>query len=122
MDIRHYNRELGNLREGVDLALKHRLYVSGWGLSGSLLEARHRPHRNAHLTLLFKDGVPITLGWYDGYMAMAFCKKTERRQGFASACIKAMNMGDYATAGEGLIGTGKFWKHCGIRDHYGYRW
>jgi hypothetical protein len=45
---------------------------------------------------------------------MAFTKKFERFQGFASKCFQALDLEPGSWAGEGIQGTLEFWKKNGV--------
>lgn len=79
------------LIEGIDLVLKNRLFISGWNLSKALKFAkkdfRHSAVETA-LSVLFINGKPIALCYRFGVELQCFCKKSERRKGYASKCIK----------------------------------
>lgn len=114
--------------EGADLALKNRLYVSGWALSDELKWARHEGmrldqwtsvnpdyHQRYKIALAFKDNVPVAVVLWTGHTMMAFCRAAERRNGYASACVKALNI-QTARAWPGVERASiPFWKKNGIR-------
>ena len=115
------------LSEGAALCLDARLFVPGWTLRPTLLTMRDR--KGAHpgqIALGFKNDVPVALVLYDGNMLMAFCKKFERYQGFASRCFQALDLEPGSWAGEGIQGTLVFWNKQGVhaipRDHGKYRY
>jgi hypothetical protein len=107
------------LDEGINLALGHRLYVSGWALSYELTRARQQHPwpvtAGKKLAIMFKDKNPICLAFLASHsQLLAFCKKSERGQGYASACVKAIKPSRNSWAGEGVIGTVNFWKRLGV--------
>ena len=103
-----------SLREGLDLALKHRLFVAGWALSYELDDARHRP-TGKQVALAFKKNVPICVALLAGHsQLMAFCRKQERGNGYASRCVRAIKPTRNSWAGVGLQGTSAFWESLGV--------
>lgn len=69
---------------GADLALKNRLYVSGWELSRTLQDFRNG-HERGIVILAFKADKPIAVltGEELGFV-MLFVRKAERRQGIGT--------------------------------------
>lgn len=103
---------------GAQIALSHRLYVSGWGLLPllhKLIRARHRQH---HVTVVIGllNGVPITAAVSE-MVTMIFCRKKYRGQGYGSATLNvlkdACDRRDIP-AWEGAFGSLSFWNKHGI--------
>jgi hypothetical protein len=104
------------IRQAADLALKHRLFVSGWQLSHELKKARDHPDWFDGISMKFVGGVPVALVIVRRTGIMAFCKKSERRKGYASECVQAIRLipnfnarGDY-----GIPGSLNFWTVNGL--------
>lgn len=114
------------LAKGAKIALKHRLYVSGWQLSGNLVKLVKNPEKYLcyEIAICFKDEIPVaiclyvksTYTWSSGNL-QCFCKKTERRNGYASKCINEImkTKEDPCTAEYGIDGSRTFWSSNGIR-------
>lgn len=69
----------------ADLALKNRLYVSGWELSSSLKHARSSP--DAYMVLIeWRDDIPVGVILYTkgNRVIQFFVKKSYRRQGIGT--------------------------------------
>lgn len=107
--------EGGTLSEGAELCLNARLYVSGWDLRPTLVRMRDRgTTHQGKIAVAFDNGRPVALCLYDGHMLMAFCRDDRRRQGFGSACAKAIGRPQGSWAGEGVRGSVEFWKANGV--------
>lgn len=102
-----------SLIEGINLTLKHRLYISGWDLSNSMVRARKRPNDTMEVALLFKDETPIAVAWYSGRNLMAFVRKSERNKGYGSKVVKHINK-PTASTGYGIEGSLQFWEKNGF--------
>lgn len=100
---------------GAQIALAHRLYVSGWWLNSRLhvlARARHQQH-NCVVAIGFLDGVPIAVVTIEDQQKaiMAFCRKKYRRHGYGRKTVKAaLNASAVVPIGErGVKGSFKFW-------------
>lgn len=118
--IRVYEGE--KLAEGAELCIEARLYVPGWALRPSLVNADPTKDR---LAVCFKDKDPVALvfltDWHPWRQTpkkptlMAFCKDSERLNGYASRCARALGDRPRGTVSyEGIIGSAKFWKRNGL--------
>ena len=117
--IRTYNTPAG-IAEAVSLALKNRLYVSGWQLSGRLVQARAEAlwlkscgakRIQYMIALKFVDGIPVAIAFHDPNhlpTMMSFCAVKHRRNGFASACVAATKIQKF-TASIGLASSSSLW-------------
>jgi hypothetical protein len=114
MQVKVYRNQ--TLSEGARIALGARLYVSGWSLHPTLetLSVLLNPEM-ARIAISYEGTTPVALVLIhiDG-MLMAFCRKSERRKGHASACFKALKVPAFCWAGEGVYGSPEFWKSNGI--------
>lgn len=106
------------LAAGAALALKHRLYISGWVMSGELISMRDDDNGGV-ISLGFLDDEPVAIVVDDYYQLMAFCRKSLRGNGYASKCLAELNT-DGRVANEGIKGSIKFWRMNGIPIH-GFR-
>lgn len=91
-----------SLSEGCDIALKSRLYVSGWTLSEMLKNIRKSSsyYGKTALFICYEKEMPVALCLATAYNRkdekiyelQAFCRKNFRRLGYASLCVKACKM------------------------------
>ena len=84
----------------ADIALKNRLYVSGWCLSGSLRDARENPNNKLVLLHYDDDGIPvavlyashdcsdITLQNYTN--VQVFVRKSKRNKGIGKKLVNKL--------------------------------
>lgn len=82
--------EQDEIKAAADLALKKRLYVSGWSLSSYLISARHYPEYCANIVLAFDDVNPVgvAISFKDDLMLSAvFVKKSYRRQNIGTQLL-----------------------------------
>lgn len=110
MDIIVY--ENATLSEGAQIALTARLFIPGWSLRPTLYDLRERrSFCKAKIAIGYKNGVAICLALIDPTgMYMAFCRKSERRNGYTSKCVHALGHQPLGWAGEGVYGTMAFWE------------
>ena len=104
------------LKEGCDIALHNRLYVSGWNLSSDLQRARQSG--TGEVSIVYKDDIPIAYAYVDkcGYVG-TFCRKSERRKGYGSLAISHLDQykegklkGSY-----GIEASEAFYKSVGVQ-------
>ena len=117
--IKVYNTPAG-IAEAVSLALKNRLYVSGWQLSGCLVQARAEAlwlkscgakRIQYMIALKFVDGIPVAIAFHDPNhlpSMMSFCAVKHRRNGFAYECVAATKIQKF-TASIGLTSSANLW-------------
>ena len=105
------------LKEGCDIALRNRLYVSGWSLSKLLRCAIETG--NGEVSIVYKGFKPVACAYADkhGYVG-TFCRKNERRNGYGTLAISHLDqykegklMGSY-----GIDGSRNFYE--GIKVKY----
>lgn len=78
------------LKEGCDIALRNRLYVSGWNLSSDLKRARQSG--TGEVSIVYKDDIPIACAYADKYGYVGtFCRKNERRKGYGTLAISHLD-------------------------------
>lgn len=105
-----------DIKIAVSIALQNRLYVSGWSLSGYLVDIKKgKRHADSRVAIAYDSGKPVgvCLQFSHG-LTMCFTKKSHRRQGVGSKltkCFKSKN--SYGTWG--LNESEKFWKSVGYR-------
>lgn len=103
----------------ADIALKARLYVSGYQLSHVLRGIRdggiigkvalHHDEGNTPVGV----AVHITDRSFIGYETMVFVRKSKRRQGIGSLLIKQLNSPKNSFVGRGCSASRPFWKKHG---------
>lgn len=104
------------LKEGCDIALRNRLYVSGWNLSSDLKRARQSG--TGEVSIVYKDDIPIACAYADKYGYVGtFCRKSERRKGYGSLAISHLDQykegklkGSY-----GIEASEAFYKSVGVQ-------
>lgn len=97
-------------------ALKHRLYVSGWALSGHLQDIKiGYKLADSRISLAWYQDIPVAVAISQGDLIMAFCRKALRRNGLASRCVSAIKTNN-TIAQRGIDGSEIFWDkhkiHC----------
>ena len=108
-------------QEAAAIALKNRLYVSGWGLSSQLSLISKGKMPDAKVVLCEKDGkcvgvaVRISKGKY--WNTAVFVRKSERRQGIGSKLLSNVKTDD-SIAGYGIEGCQNFWDKNNVSWHY----
>lgn len=107
--------------EGANLALKWRLFVSGWQLSYVFKNIRERGFsQGKFLALVFLNDMPVSVAvavpFNHGYELQTFTKKEYRLRGYASKAIEALNLDPEAPryASIGIDGTELFWHKHGV--------
>lgn len=107
----------------ADEALKNRLYVSGWVLSGVLKDIRDGLTNNHEVVLHRVDGravgVAVGVEWkcWDGpnkVNTMVFVKKAYRRNGIGGKLVRKLLKGREGTCEVGIIESEFFWKKNGL--------
>lgn len=109
--FKRYDNEAAAI--GADIALKNRLYVSGWALSGVLKAIRDKPNGHS-ICIAFVEGKPVSvIAKYnadsDNGATMAFTRKSMRRKGIASNLIKNTRL-KVGRVEEGVSGSCSFWR------------
>ena len=74
------------------IALRNRLYVSGWSLTTDLQKIRHRPLRGDCVSIAYEDNEPVSVAMVlDGdSMIMTFTRKAYRRKGYGTEAVKGL--------------------------------
>lgn len=72
------------------LALRERLYVSGWDMSNYLKAVNFRPHEDDIVCILRKNRTPIgvSISRYESNSLHVFIRKSERRKGYGTQLIQ----------------------------------
>lgn len=79
-----------DVAQGADLALKSRLYVSGWQLSYTLGAMRARPKTDDKIAILFDEQEPVAVAVHNYNSIQVFCRKKKRRQGNGTQVVNAL--------------------------------
>jgi hypothetical protein len=101
--------------KAADIALKNRLYVSGWCLSGDLKHYRENASSyedRLKIVLAYDDDKPVGVVVSDERYGdvQAFVRKSYRRRGIASGAIKHGRI-KVRHCGDGIDGSEHFWTH-----------
>ena len=99
-----------DVAEAADIALKNRLYVSGWCLSGDLKDYRAKPNwGDLKIVLAYDDDKPVGVVVDCRGDVQAFVRKSHRRRGIASGAIR---YGDIVVKhyGDGINGSEVFFE------------
>ena len=110
------------LAQGADIALKHRLYVSGWSLSHILKAIREQPssHSYSHctsvITIVAVSGTPVAVAVYRRGEINTFCRKSMRRCGYGSLAVTKIKetVKDKIRYFPGIAGSVSFYDNLGI--------
>lgn len=105
----------------ADIALKNRLYVSGWCLSGSLRDTRENP-TNKLVLLHYDDGIPVAVLYashnysditlQDYTNVQVFVRKSKRNKGIGKELVnklKELSPNTKFTWDCGVKGSRMFW-------------
>lgn len=98
--------------EGADIALKNRLYVSGWCLSGELVSIREsRDHAKHKVSIVYKDDEPVAVAVLNNRELQAFVRKRERKAGLGKMAVQSLKPPTKRDAfyGDGIDGSHVFW-------------
>ena len=97
----------------ADVALKARLYVSGWQLSGDLVRIR-KGSVKAQVALAYDpSGDPVGVSVREGNWLNVFVRKSHRRNGVGTLLVEALK-NEHIRAGYGIVGSLSFWDKVGV--------
>jgi hypothetical protein len=98
---------------GADIALKHKLYVSGWLLSGELKS--QRKHGKGRIAIHYDGNMkPVgVVNENEEGILMAFVRKSERKKGYGRNMVNAIKT-DFSKAYTGIDRSAKIWKLNGV--------
>lgn len=105
-------------KEVCSLALKHRLYVSGWCLHSELSNCGGWGAREAAIYL--SNGIPVGVAVIaSGHDIQVFVRKSQRRKGIGRKLVEHMRAHFPAHAnrmdgGYGIKGSLEFWKSTNV--------
>lgn len=101
------------LATGARIALRSRLYVSGWALAGCYVDMMN-DQLDGEIALGFLDGEPICAIVNDFAQVMAFCRKALRGNGYTSRCLQRIDTSGLI-ADTGVEGSAKFWQKNSVK-------
>ena len=110
------------LAQGADIALKHRLYVSGWSLS-HILKAIREPssshsslYSTSAIAIVTVGGTPVAVAVYRRGEINTFCRKSMRRRGYGSLAVTKITetVKDKIRHFPGIAGSCSFYHNSGI--------
>lgn len=99
------------------LALKNRLYVSGWDLSHALKAVRRGEYIFCNaISILFDDSVPVgvAISQYKSHDLMVFVRKSKRRKGYGSLLANSVKTSDSTMQG-GMKHSYLFFDAIGVK-------
>ena len=110
------------LAQGADIALKHRLYVSGWSLS-HILKAIRDPsssysslYSTSAIAIVAVRGTSVAVAVYRRGEINTFCRKSMRRRGYGSLAVTKITetVKDKIRHFPGIAGSCRFYHNLGI--------
>lgn len=98
----------------ADIALKNRLYVSGYMLSGFLIQIRNG-EIDGTVLLHYENDIPVGVAVSGDftYELMVFVRKSMRNKGIGSKLLSQMNTPKVAIVGRGCDASYHFWRKNG---------
>jgi hypothetical protein len=106
------------LLTGIELILSNRLYVAGWQLRRRILSLKKRKSLDAEIAIAFFGSQPVATALSVDGTVMAFCRKSQRRQGLASRCVRALTSYKALSASTGIAGSQIFWEKLNIFPYF----
>lgn len=103
-------------KSAADIALKNRLYVSGWLLSRTLKHIRKYNYCNS-IILAYEHGIPVGVALRNAHNSpiQVFVKKSYRHKGIGTKLVKSLQKElGIVQAAYGIAGSGEFYKKVGI--------
>lgn len=101
------------LHIGAKLVLHHKLYVSGWALQPAVKAMLNSTDSHDRIALCFLENTPVAVAVLSNSGVMAFCRKSERRNGYAGACVRALRS-KRMYAEVGILESRHFWDRLGV--------
>lgn len=108
-------------REAARIAIDHHLFIDGWYLITALsMIAAGCRRSDPQIALVFKHRIPIAVAVEEGFgQVMAFVSKAERRKGYGSLAVNALDIDPaHMYADAGVPGSPFFWDsvHLSVRS------
>lgn len=103
----------------ADIALKNRLYVSGYMLSGVLVDIRNGDN-DGRVVIHFENDIPVGVAVTHSsascyYETMVFVRKSMRKRGIGSKLLAQLDAPKITRVGVGCDASRKFWLRNGFR-------
>lgn len=115
------NTQMLENKNKAEIALKNRLFVSGWLLNKILNQVKNG-FISANLEIYYENELPvgvavnITEENYNDYKTMIFVKKSYRNKGIGSKLIKQLNPSIDSMVGKGVPNSVNFWVKNGYKN------
>lgn len=96
----------------ADLALKSRLYVSGFCLSGLLKDIRVGKHPDARVIVHYENSIPVAVAVHcpsQHYQVQVFVRKACRNRGIGSKILAELDAPQNSCVGQGSAYSSSFW-------------
>lgn len=114
--------EGNTLAAGATVARVSRLYVPSWTLFDVYKDIEIGRYSAARMAISYAEAMPIAVALYlpnwrmtaPTATVMAFCRKSWRRQGKATACVMALSLPRQIHASIGTEGSEALWNKCRI--------
>ena len=102
----------------ADIALKNRLYVSGYMLSGVLVKIRNGK-LDARVVIHIENDIPVGVAVTDFshfsyYGTMVFVRKSMRNRGIGSKLLEKLKASKHTRVGVGCPASRSFWHKNGF--------
>lgn len=101
----------------ASIALKHRLFVSGWLLSGAMKCIRKGHNiEDARMAIAYDSDIPVGVSLYDRTTGLiqVFVRKSYRRRGIGRKLVE--NFKKFEVYGiRGIDGSSHFFRNVGVR-------
>lgn len=107
----------------ANVALKNRLYVSGFLLSGLLVKIRNGQYPNCRVIIHYENDVPVGVALHapkNTYQVQIFVKKSFRKRGIGSKMLLQLDAPKDSRVGTGSEFSAEFWRKNQFRAHRGF--
>lgn len=101
-----------DLEQLARLAIKHRLYVSGWSMRGDykqIVEGTSMEEENIQLALALFNDLPVGCVLIREDCVQCFVRKKYRLRGVGSALMHGLQKPNGWWTGDGILGSDIFW-------------
>lgn len=112
--------EKNSFQELAKIAIKNRLFVSGW-LLNSVLHQIKNGTLLAKVVLHYENNTPVAVAVnivdasYFDYKTMVFVRKTQRNKGIGSKILKELDAPKNSQVGKGVNESVNFWLKNGYK-------
>lgn len=100
----------------ADIALKNRLYVSGYMLSGVLIDIRNGDN-DGRVVIHFENDIPVGVAVTQTssyYQTMIFVRKSMRKRGIGTKLLAQLDASKITRVGVGCKASLNFWHKNGF--------